>query len=448
MLRSFHSPAAALAAALVVAAPFVGATALAPSNHGDPSNGTEPAPRQDARPARPVGGDLAIRAGLIHTMAGDPITRGVILIEDGLVTAVGKDTEVTIPDDFRIVEARVAVPGLVDAHTCVGLAGWLNVDHDKDEVDRTGSAQPELRAIDAYNPREPLVGWLRGFGVTTVHTGHAPLALISGQTMIAKTVGDTVEEAVLVPEAMIAACMTSAARGDGGPGTRAKVMAQLREHLHTGVAHMEALAEAEADDEKDAPARDLRKEALARIARGDTPLMVTAHESADLINVLRLQAEFPGVRFVIDGAAEAPAVLDELVEANLPIIVHPTMYRAGGETKDLSMETPKLLAEAGLLVAMQSGYEGYVPRTRVVLFEAAIAARYGLPFEQALAMCTIDAARLIGVDDLVGSLEVGKHGDVALFDGDPFEYTTHCVGTVIEGRLVATGERELEKQRR
>lgn len=391
---------------------------------------------------------LAVRAGLLHTMAGDPITRGVVLIEDGLVVAVGKQGEIAIPDGFRVVEAPVAVPGLVDAHSCVGLAGWLNIDHDKDEVDRTGSVQPELRAIDAYNPREPLVGWLRGFGVTTVHTGHAPLALISGQTLIAKTVGDTVEEAVLVPEAMIAACMTSAARGDGGPGTRAKVMAELRAHLHAGTKHAKAMAEAESDDEKDAPDRDLRKEALARIATGATPLMVTAHESADLINVLRLRAEFPDVRFVLDGAAEAPAVLDELVEADLPIIVHPTMHRAGGETKDLSMQTPKTLVDAGLLVAMQSGYEGYVPRTRVVLFEAAIAARYGLSFERTLAMCTLDAAKLLGVDDRVGSLELGKHGDVALFDGDPFEYTTHCIGTVIEGQLVATGERELEGERR
>jgi imidazolonepropionase-like amidohydrolase len=426
MMRAMYSPLALGLAALALAtAPFV-------------LDADTPAPAQEAAATR-----LAIRAGTVHTMAGDPITDGVILIENGLVTAVGPAASVRIPAGVRVLEARVAVPGLIDAHSCVGLAGWLNIEHDKDEVDRTGSAQPELRAIDAYNTREPLVKWLRGFGVTTVHTGHGPLALISGQTMITKTFGDTVEDAVLVPEAMVAACMTSAARGDGGPGTRAKVMAELRQHLMTGAKHAAAMAKAEADDEIDAPDRDLRKEALARVANGTTPLMVTAHEAADLINVLRLHTEFPDVRFVIDGAAEAPLVLDELVEAGLPIIVHPTMYRAGGDTKDLSMETAKVLIEAGLTVAMQSGYEGYVPRTRVVLFEAAIAARYGVPFERALGMITIDAARLLGVDDRIGSLEVGKHGDVALFDGDPFEYTSHCVGTVIEGEVVATGEREL-----
>lgn len=383
---------------------------------------------------------IAVRAATLHTQAGPPITNGLVLVENGKITYVGDGANLVLPSDTRVLEAAVAVPGLIDAHTCVGLAGWLNTPHDQDEIDRTASAQPELRAIDAYDPREPLVQWLRGFGVTTVHTGHAPLALISGQTMLAKTAGDTIDEAVFVSEAMITASLTDDARGAGGPGTRAKSMAELRRLLNEGAAHAEAIAKA-AEKDEDAPARDLRKEALARIASGATPLLVTAHTAPDIMNVLRLRSEYPTVRFVLDGAADAPLVLDELVAAGLPVIVHPTMFRSGGETKNLSMETPKLLSDAGLLVAMQSGYEGYVPRTRVVLFEAAIAARNGLSFERALAQVTNDAARLLGVADRIGTLEVGKDGDIALFDGDPFEYTTHCIGTVIEGELVSAGER-------
>jgi imidazolonepropionase-like amidohydrolase len=394
---------------------------------------------QESKPITTVS-RLAVRAATLHTQAGPPITNGVVLVENGRITYVGNGANLVLPSDTRVLEAAVAVPGLIDAHTCVGLAGWLNTPHDQDEVDRTASAQPELRAIDAYDPREPLVHWLRGFGVTTVHTGHAPLALISGQTLLAKTAGDTVDEAVFVSEAMIAASLTDDARGAGGPGTRAKSMAEMRRLLNEGAAHAAAVAKA-AEDGEDPPTRDLRKEALARIANGTTPLLVTAHTAPDIMNLLRLRAEYPQVRFVLDGAADAPLVLDELVAAGLPVIVHPTMFRSGGETKNLSMETPKLLSDAGLLVAMQSGYEGYVPRTRVVLFEAAIAARYGLPFERALALVTSDAARLLGVDDRIGTLEVGKDGDIALFDGDPFEYTTHCIGTVIEGVLVSTGER-------
>jgi imidazolonepropionase-like amidohydrolase len=113
------------------------------------------------------------------------------------------------------------------------------------------------------------------------------------------------------------------------------------------------------------------------------------------------------------------------------------MVRAFGERENVSFNTPASLATAGIPFAFQSGFEGYVPKTRVVLFEAAIAIQHGLPFDKALASLTIDAARILGIDEQVGSLEVGKDGDLALYDGDPFEYTTHAVGTVIDGVRVS-----------
>ncbi len=121
----------------------------------------------------------------------------------------------------------------------------------------------------------------------------------------------------------------------------------------------------------------------------------------------------------------------------MPVILHPTMSRAGGDAENLSMETASTLQKAGIPVALQSGYETYVPKTRVVLFEAALAAANGLTFDQALATVTIDAAKILGVDKRVGSLEAGKDGDLALFDGDPFEYATHVTGVVIDGVVVS-----------
>ena len=114
------------------------------------------------------------------------------------------------------------------------------------------------------------------------------------------------------------------------------------------------------------------------------------------------------------------------------------MRRAGmGETENLSFETAAKLRGAGIPVALQSGYESYVPKARVVLFEAGVAAANGLSLEEALATITIDAARILGIEERVGSLQPGRDGDVALFDGDPFEYTTHCIGTVVNGELVS-----------
>ena len=113
------------------------------------------------------------------------------------------------------------------------------------------------------------------------------------------------------------------------------------------------------------------------------------------------------------------------------------MARAGGERENLSFTTAEKLINAGIPTAFQSGYEGYVPKTRVVLFEAAITLAHGVSPDQALAAITIDAAKILGIDDRVGSLEVGKDGDLALYDGDPFEYTTHAIGTIIEGVRVS-----------
>jgi imidazolonepropionase-like amidohydrolase len=165
---------------------------------------------------------------------------------------------------------------------------------------------------------------------------------------------------------------------------------------------------------------------------------VTVHRANDILTALRVAEEF-GLRLVLDGAAEAYLVKDRIKAAGVPVIVHPTMARDFGERENLRRETLGVLRRAGIPVALQSGFESYVPKTRVVLFEAAAAVTYGLSFEDALAAVTIDAARILGIDARVGSLAPGKDGDLALYDGDPFAWTSHCLATVIEGEVVSEG---------
>jgi len=385
--------------------------------------------------------DLAVHGRVVHTQNGAALEDGVVLVRDGKITAVGRASEVAIPSGLQVLEAAVVTPGLIDAHSSLGLAGSLNYAADRDELERSSALQPELRAIDAYNAREPLIEWVRGFGVTTVHTGHAPGAVISGQTMIVKLRGETLDEAVIRPLAMVAATLGEGATSEedkAQPGTRAKAAALLREELVKTQSWMEKRARA--TDDKEPPERDLRRETLALVLEGKVPLLVTAQRAQDIATALRLAKEF-GFKLVLDGAAEGYLMLDQIRAANVPVIVHPTMFRAVGETENLSLETPGALKKAGIQVALQGGYESYVPRARVVLFEAAEAAAYGLTFEDALGLITLDAAKLLGIDERVGSLAVGKDGDLALYDGDPFEYTTHCVGVVIDGRVVSSEKR-------
>jgi len=183
-------------------------------------------------------------------------------------------------------------------------------------------------------------------------------------------------------------------------------------------------------------ARDLKLEMLAAMLRGEVPALITAHRSIDILDALRLQREF-GFRLVLDGASEAFMLIPEIKAAGVPVILHPTMMRTGGSTRNASVTTAKVLVDAGIPVALQSGYEGYVPKTRVVLFEAGMAAGYGFTLEQALATITTTPARILGIQDRVGSLARGMDGDVAVFDGDPFEFTTHVCAVAIQGEVVS-----------
>jgi imidazolonepropionase-like amidohydrolase len=391
--------------------------------------------------ATPAADVVVVRGDVVHTMAGPPITDGVVVIEDGTIRAVGPAATTPLPAHAKVLRGAVVTPGLVDAHSVVGLAGHLNQPQDQDQLDTAEAIQPELRALDAYNPQERLIEWLRGFGITTIHTGHGPGALVSGQTMVVKLAGTTVEEAVLVPTAMVAVTLGDAARRNGGdgdtksPGTRSKAVAMLRAELVKAQEYRRKRAHADAAKQPDV---DLGLETMARVVDGTLPLLVTADRAHDIASALRIAEEFD-IRVVLDSAAEAYLLTDRIKAASVPVIVHPTMRRAGGggETENLSFENAATLRAAGIPVALQSGYESYVPKTRVVLLEAGLASAHGLTFEQALAAVTIDAATIIGVADRVGSLAVGKDGDVAIYDGDPFEYTTHCTGVLIDGVVMS-----------
>lgn len=376
---------------------------------------------------------LAVRADTLYTMAGAPIENGVVLIRDGKIEQVGPAQAIRIPEGYRVLEAVVVTPGLIDAHSVVGLAGILNYDHDQDQLDTSDPIQPELRAIDAYNARERLVEWVRNFGVTTLHTGHGPGAVISGQTMLVKTRGETVEEALIDSVATVAATLgPMVERYFRSPGTRAKAVAMLRAELLKAQAYRRKL---QASDPSRRPEPDLGMETLVRVLDGEIPLMITAQQVPEIMAALRLQREF-GFRLILDGAAEAYLVLDAIKQAGVPVILHPAMVRPRGETVNATLETAARLHEAGIPFAFQSGFESYVPKTRVVLFEAAMAVANGLPRTAALEALTIQAARILGIADRVGSLEPGKDADLVLFDGDPFEYTTHVCGVIIEGELV------------
>lgn len=375
----------------------------------------------------PVEAQHAVRADTLYTMTGDPIEDGVVVVRDGVVDEVGPASEVSIPSDAEVHEAAVATPGLIDPRGTVGVSGIYNVPADQDQLDTSEPVQPALRAVDAYNPREQLVSFVRELGITTVHTGHAPGALISGRTATFSTSGSTVEDALRQASTTMAFTLGPDAQARfESPGTRGKGVAMLRQAL------TDAQAASESNGES---STNLDHAVLTDVLEGEVPALITAHRAHDIQAALRLQEEFD-FDLILDGASEAYLIADEIAEANVPVILHPTMTRPSGTTQNAAFTTAATLHDAGIPVAIQSGWETYVPKTRIVLYEAAIAAANGMPRDAALASVTREPARILNLDN-VGTIEPGNSADIALFDGDPFEYTTHVCTVLNRGQVVS-----------
>jgi len=379
-----------------------------------------------------VHAQIAIKGEKVYTMAGAVINNGVVLLRDGKIEKVGAGLK--IPSDYTVYEAKVVTPGLVDARSVVGLSGPLNIPTDQDQLEKSSPIQPDLRAVDAYNPDDTLIGYLRVNGVTTIHTGHGIGALVSGQTMVVKTKPGLIDAVTLVPTAMLAMTLGSQVQSNfTSPGTKSKEIAMLRTELLKAQAYEKKLG---SKDSTKQPARDLSMEMLVKLMHGEVKALVSVNTAPDILSAIRLAKEF-NLKLVIEGGAEAYRLIDKIKASGAEVIVHPTMARPYGEMANMTMENAAILTRAGIPVSIESGYEGYVPKTRVILFEAAVAAANELPYEEALKAITLNPARLLGLEKRIGSIEKGKDADIVLYDGDPFEYTTHVCKVIIDGKLVA-----------
>ncbi len=376
---------------------------------------------------------LLVTADTLYTSSeAGVIEGGAVLIDDGKIAAVGPLAALTVPAGTRTLEAAVVLPGLVDSHTLVGVSGSYNVHADQDGFEASDPSGAEYRVLDSFNPTELLVGEALKMGVTTAHVTPRPTAPIAGSTAVFKTAGTLADAMLLRRDPAVLFNLGDAPKdafGDSsGPGTRMATAALIRGELYK--------AREWADKDEDDRQRDLGMETLARVLSGEALALFTAHREDDIATALRLAREF-GLRAVINYATEGFLMRPTLRAAEATVVLAPPMQRvAGMETWNSTLEAAALLAEGGVPFVFATGYEAYVPKARVLLWEVGMAVANGLPAEQAVRAATIDAARLWGVDDRVGSLEPGKDADLVLFDGDPFEYTTHVKQVIVDGKVV------------
>ena len=382
---------------------------------------------------------LLLKNGNVMTMAG-PAFVGDVAIENGKIVAVGQSLSYS-DAEVRDVTGMTVMPGIVDPHCHIGMWEDAMGFEGADGNECTNPITPELRAIDAINPYDRCFEEAAAGGVTTCVTGPGSANVIGGQFVAIKTYGDSVDDMVLrFPVAVKAAFGENPKRVYNGknqtPSTRMATAALMRKALIEAQEYNEKLEKGKADPEK-MPERNLGKEILARVIRRELPMKIHAHRADDILTAIRICREFK-LRYTLDHCTEGYLITDKLKEALGEdcegIIVGPLLTdRSKIELKNLSFKAPKVLEQAGIEYAMMTDHpvtpEQYLPIC------TAVAVREGASEEGALKAITINAAKITGIADRVGSIEVGKDADIAVFSGHPFDFRSRCVLTLVNGKV-------------
>lgn len=380
---------------------------------------------------------LLIKNGKVVTAAGREFERGCVLIENGKIVKV--DEEIQVAEEARVIDAEGhwVLPGLVDAHCHLGLVevglgfGGMDVNEKTDPV------TPQLCAIDGINPLDPCWQDAVQGGVTCVATGPGSTNTIGGQFAVLKTYGDCVDEMVIkAPLAMKCAFGENLKRayGDKGktPMTRMGNASLLRQTLKKAKEYGEKVDQGKESGK--AVAVDVKMEALLPVMKREMPLKAHAHRADDILTAIRIAKEFD-LKLTLEHCTEGHLIARHIAKAGFPAVTGPSFGFPGKpEVVKKSLKTPKVLHEAGVLTAIMTDHP-VVPIERLNLM-AGLAMKEGLSFEDALAMVTVNPAKILGLDDRVGSLQAGKDADIVIWSGNPLELMSEPLVTIIDGEIV------------
>lgn len=404
---------------------------------------------------------IAVTNGKLVTVTQGTIEGGTVLIENGRIAALGKDVDVPGGAEVFDVTGKVMIPGLIDAHCHTGIfpdgVGW----YESDGNEMTDPIMPHLRALDAIHPGDMGFKDLREGGVTTINTGPGSGNLIGGQFACLKTrEAETIEEMlIMAPSGMKMALGENPKRvyreQKKTPSTRMGNAAALRSVLveaqnyrdkwkryHERREHHEerlkqwtaepAKERGEKPEPPDPPERDIKKEALIPVLEGKLRAMIHCHRADDIMTAIRIGEEF-GLKISLEHATEGYKIAEILAQKGVPCVAGPILFsRMKYELREMTPRNPGILSKAGVKVALQTDEMSAV---RYLLINAVIAFQHGMGEEEALRAITINPAEIIGVEERVGSLEVGKDADLVVFSGHPFDYRSVPEMVFIDGEV-------------
>lgn len=380
---------------------------------------------------------LVIKNAKLYTIT-DGIKEGSLLIdEQGKIQELGN---VTVPSNGTIIDAtgKVVMPGMIDAHGHAGVYEEGLGFEGSDGNEMTDPITPHLRALDAINPHEEGIPEALRAGVTAMCILPGSANVVGGQGVVVHLYGNTVEDMIIKENGGLKVAFgENPKRVYSGqkktPSTRMATAAILRENLVKAQNYLAKVEQAQKDPDK-LVERDLKMEVFVKVLKREMPVRAHAHRADDIMTALRIAKEF-NLDMSIEHCTEGHKITRELKEAGVWALVGPTISnRSKVELQELSFNTLKVLWEAEIPVTITMDHPvipvGYLPTA------AAYAVKAGLPYEEALKAITINPAKVLGIDDQYGSLEVGKMADLVVWSGDPLDIQSEVEQVFIHGKVV------------
>lgn len=379
---------------------------------------------------------ICIKNGTVYTVTQKEPIEADILIDKGKIYKLGKNLEISASTQVIDATGLRVYPGFVEAHCHLGLHESGIGFEGNDTNEATDPITPQLRGIDAINPFDPTFKEAALAGITCVGTGPGSANVVGGTFCAMKTVGTCVDE-MIVKETVAMKC----AFGENpkrnykekNNNSRMSTAAKLRELLFKTSEYSMMLREAQQDPSK-RPAFDMKLNAMLPVIRKQIPLKVHAHRADDICTALRIAKEF-GLDMTLEHVTDGHLLVPQLVKANVALAIGPSLHAASKfEVKNMTFETPGILSKAGCKVCIITDAP-VIPQNYLPIC-AGLAIKSGMDSYEALKAITIHAARHLGIEGRVGSLEEGKDADLFLCDGDPLQLFTNIHCTMIDGKII------------
>lgn len=388
---------------------------------------------------------ILIKNGRLLTMTGVTHDPGSLLIKDDKILKIGKDVEVDPCELTEVLDATDCwvMPGLIESHCHIGITEEKKGFEGDDCNEMKDPVTPYIRGLDAVNPMDSAFHNAISSGITSMMIGPGSSNVVGGQFVFIKADGRNIDDmAVLEPAAMKVAFGENP-KGNYNelgmiPTTRMTMAAMLREELFNAREYLKNKENAERNGEKFEV--DFKAECWIPVLKKQIPLKAHVHRADDILTAIRIAREFD-LDMTLDHCTEGHLIAKEIKASGFPAIIGPTLAsRNKIEVQNMDFKTAGILHKQGVKVSLCTDHP--VSRIQYLPICAGLAAKEGLGVEEGLKAVTINAAEICKVSHRVGSLEVGKDADIAIFSGNPMEVFTKCLFTIINGEVIFRAEEQ------